>query len=46
MKLLLFSDLHTDAQRAKGIVGRASEFDVLVGAGDVAVQFRAVDLTV
>ena len=34
MKLLLFSDLHADAQAAHRLVQRAGAADVLVGAGD------------
>lgn len=34
MDLLLFSDLHTDLERARAIVERAPEFDILIGAGD------------
>jgi Icc-related predicted phosphoesterase len=34
MKLLLFSDLHSDVAAAKRIADVASRFDVLVGAGD------------
>ena len=34
MKLLLFSDLHADADAARAIAARAGEADVLVGAGD------------
>src|SRR5687767_14349025 len=36
VKLLLFSDLHCDADAARRIVDRAGEADVLVGAGDFA----------
>jgi Icc-related predicted phosphoesterase len=34
MKLLLFSDLHADADTARRLVQRARDADVLVGAGD------------
>jgi Icc-related predicted phosphoesterase len=34
MKLLLFSDLHADADAARRLVQRARSVDVLVGAGD------------
>ena len=36
MKLLLFSDLHTDKFAAEAIVRRAQSVDVLIGAGDFA----------
>jgi Icc-related predicted phosphoesterase len=34
MKLLLFSDLHTDAAAARQLVERARTVDVVIGAGD------------
>ena len=36
MKLLLFSDLHTDTSSATRIVGLAEGADVVIGAGDFA----------
>ena len=36
MKLLLFSDLHTDTSAATRIVGLAEGADVVIGAGDFA----------
>src|SRR5438552_1835258 len=36
MKLLLFSDLHTDTSAATRIVGMAHGADVVIGAGDFA----------
>lgn len=36
MKLLLFSDLHTDRDAADAIVRRAQAVDILIGAGDFA----------
>ena len=38
VKLLAFSDLHRDAERAERLVERASEADVVVGAGDYATM--------
>lgn len=38
MRLLLVSDLHRDLQAASSVVERASDVDVVVGAGDFAVQ--------
>ena len=38
MRLLLFSDLHTDLAAAASIVERAADFDAVVGAGDLAVK--------
>jgi uncharacterized protein len=42
MKLLLFSDLHTDIQAAHRLVQRAGTADVLVGAGDFGNVRRQV----
>ena len=42
MRLLLFSDLHTDLAAAASIVERAADFDALVGAGDFAVKRRGL----
>ena len=42
MKLLLFSDLHCDADAARRIVERSNEVDVLVGAGDFANVRRGI----
>ena len=44
MKLLLFSDLHADADAARSLVARARVADVVVGAGDFAVVRRQVDV--
>jgi Icc-related predicted phosphoesterase len=46
MDLLLFSDLHTDAGRAEGLVERSGAFDVLVGAGDFCHCRRLLDDTI
>jgi len=42
MRLLLFSDLHTDLAAAASIVGRAAGVDAVVGAGDFAVKRRGL----
>ncbi len=42
MKLLLFSDLHTDAQAARSLAERSREADVVVGAGDFASARRGL----
>ena len=42
MRLLLFSDLHTDLAAAASIVERAAGFDAVVGAGDFAVKRRGL----
>ncbi len=42
MRLLLFSDLHTDLAAAALIVERAAGFDAVVGAGDFAVKRRGL----
>ncbi|MCC6285120.1 MAG: metallophosphoesterase family protein [Phycisphaerales bacterium] len=44
MKLLIFSDLHTSADAARSLLARASEVDVLVGAGDFANQHRGLEI--
>jgi Icc-related predicted phosphoesterase len=43
MKLLLFSDLHTDTSAARRLVERAPAFDVLIGAGDFASTRRGIE---
>jgi uncharacterized protein len=43
MKLLLFSDLHTDRTAAEAIVQRAEAVDILVGAGDFASVRRNLE---
>ena len=42
MKLLLFSDVHTDADAARDLVSMSTGVDVAVGAGDFAVQRRGL----
>lgn len=42
MKLLLFSDLHTDVQAAQNLVQLADKVDVLVGAGDFGNMRRNI----
>ena len=44
MKLLLFSDLHADADAARRLVERAQGVEVLVGAGDLSNVRRNVRL--
>ena len=46
MNLLLFSDLHTDTDRARSIVERSGEYDILVGAGDFCQQRQALDVII
>ena len=38
MRLLAFSDLHRDVVAAHSLVRRSTDVDVVVGAGDFAVQ--------
>jgi Icc-related predicted phosphoesterase len=40
MRLLAFSDLHRDVAAARSIVERSIDVDVVIGAGDFAVQRR------
>jgi Icc-related predicted phosphoesterase len=42
MRLLLFSDLHCDADAARRLVERSPGFDVIVGAGDFATARRGL----
>ena len=42
MKLLAFSDLHRDVERARELVERARDADVVVGAGDFASVHRGL----
>ena len=42
MRLLLFSDLHTDLAAATSIAERSAGFDAVVGAGDFAVKRRGL----
>jgi Icc-related predicted phosphoesterase len=46
MKLLLFSDLHCDADRALALVKRSRQADVVVGAGDLGNVRRGLARTV
>jgi Icc-related predicted phosphoesterase len=46
MKLLAFSDLHVDLDRARSIVERAPEADVVIGAGDFASVHDGLDDTI
>lgn len=44
MKLLVFSDLHTNAEAARSLLARAAEADLLIGAGDFANQHRGLNI--
>lgn len=46
MKLLLFSDLHCNAEAARKLVAQARNVDVIVGAGDLANIRRGINITV
>jgi Icc-related predicted phosphoesterase len=43
VRLLAFSDLHRDADRAKRLVELAREAEVVVGAGDFATMHRGLE---
>lgn len=43
MKVLAFSDLHRDEDKAKRLVERAGEVDLVIGAGDYANQHRGLE---
>ncbi|HEY1516062.1 MAG TPA: metallophosphoesterase [Solirubrobacteraceae bacterium] len=46
MRLLAFSDLHRDRQRAERLVQMAEEADVVVGAGDFATMRMGLEDTI
>jgi Icc-related predicted phosphoesterase len=46
VKLLLFSDLHVDADAARHLAERADEADVIVGAGDFASVRRGLHVCI
>jgi Icc-related predicted phosphoesterase len=46
MKLLAFSDLHRDRDRAQRLVELAREADVVIGAGDYATMRRGLQDTI
>jgi Icc-related predicted phosphoesterase len=43
MKLLLFSDLHSDFRRASKLIELSAEADVVVGAGDFCIARRGLE---
>ena len=45
MRLLAFSDLHRDLSRAASLVGRSTEADVVIGAGDFASVHEGLEET-
>jgi Icc-related predicted phosphoesterase len=46
MKLLAFSDLHRDLDRASSLVERSAEADVVIGAGDFASIHEGLEETI
>ena len=46
MRLLAFSDLHRDRQRAEQLLQMAEEADVIVGAGDFATMRLGLEDTI
>jgi uncharacterized protein len=46
MKLLAFSDLHRNRERAERLVERSGEADVVVGAGDYATMHKGLASTI
>jgi uncharacterized protein len=46
MRLLAFSDLHRDLERAGSLVERSEDADVVIGAGDFASVHRGLDETI
>ena len=46
MRLLAFSDLHRDSERAERLVELASGADVVVGAGDLATMRIGLERTI
>jgi Icc-related predicted phosphoesterase len=43
MKLLVFSDIHSDTGAASNLVQRSADVDVVVGAGDFCIARRGLD---
>lgn len=46
MRILAFSDLHTDMAGAAELVARSSDVDLVIGAGDFASQHRGLEETI
>lgn len=46
MKLLVFSDLHRDREKAERLVEMAREADVVIGAGDYATMRKGLEGTI
>jgi uncharacterized protein len=46
MRILAFSDLHCDLERAGALRERSDHFDLLIGAGDFASQHRGLEETI
>jgi len=46
MKILAFSDLHRDLDRARSLVDRSADADVVIGAGDFASVHEGLDETI
>jgi len=46
MKLLAFSDLHTDLGQAAELVAASEDADVVIAAGDLASQHRGLEATI
>ena len=46
MRLLAFSDLHRDVERARSLVERSADVDVVIGAGDFASVHRGLESTI
>jgi Icc-related predicted phosphoesterase len=46
MRVLAFSDLHTDLGRAAELAERSNQVDVVIGAGDFASQHQGLEKTI
>ena len=46
MRILAFSDLHRDLDRARSLVDRSGEADVVIGAGDFASVHEGLEETI
>lgn len=46
MRLLAFSDLHRDLDRAESLVRRSRDVDAVIGAGDFASVHRGLETTI
>ena len=46
MRFLLFSDVHCNVGKCRSIAERAAEFDIVIGAGDFAIQRKGLEKSI